>query len=577
MSLCANTLTRYPSLIESSDIDGGSSVAVLTYLKCVIESVDHPELLRLIFEYLLAIPDKPQVEEKISRPTTLARRRKSQQLVTHLAQGQEKPLPDLFTLMDLVQTSMRSRNQQTVTATLRLVSMMLRSHHQYDFSIFEVDHCDGKLRLRTRGAYERDTTFLFSIAETLFDDPSLGEIYEAHLDDAQNLLESHRCSFQFLSLPGTDPFGGQMRETGLQTGGVYTISAEDKIIFSLVSLLEGFLTNDIETNLGLTQVFSNLTSCPSLRLDPWLLGDPVEDEMAPDADDASDNGLDGSEHDDTITLTNVPERKPENESGTDKDSKTKDRQKSNSTQPAQSLVFVALDALVSQVEKFRRDIENFDTYLAERRHVFKVGEDSEKENANKAGAPRQPEDSTTIPLLKNKPIAQIGSISERLLSEHSSSNVSGSSSPRGRQLQTPPSPTLVGRLNHLRISSSRSPSKKLAPRAFSPSPLRKDSISTTPPTRVLTPMGPADALGQKIRIKSNREDGRTVVDIWGNDASSVHSESVAAGSVDGEQWHGREISLSHLLTNVIILQEFVLELAAIVEVRARLFGEVEFM
>ena len=37
------------------------------------------------------------------------------------------------------------------------------------------------------------------------------------------------------------------------------------------------------------------------------------------------------------------------------------------------------------------------------------------------------------------------------------------------------------------------------------------------------------------------------------------------------------VSLSHVLTNIVILQEFILELAAVMQVRASLFGEVKFV
>jgi hypothetical protein len=37
------------------------------------------------------------------------------------------------------------------------------------------------------------------------------------------------------------------------------------------------------------------------------------------------------------------------------------------------------------------------------------------------------------------------------------------------------------------------------------------------------------------------------------------------------------VSLSHVLTDIIVLQEFLLELAALIQVRAGLFGEVRFM
>jgi len=56
-----------------------------------------------------------------------------------------------------------------------------------------------------------------------------------------------------------------------------------------------------------------------------------------------------------------------------------------------------------------------------------------------------------------------------------------------------------------------------------------------------------------------------------SDGIRARSESLRS-EARGQETVG--ISLSHLLTNVIILQEFLLELAAIIEVRASLFSEV---
>jgi len=44
-----------------------------------------------------------------------------------------------------------------------------------------------------------------------------------------------------------------------------------------------------------------------------------------------------------------------------------------------------------------------------------------------------------------------------------------------------------------------------------------------------------------------------------------------------EEEEKKLVSVSHVLTNVILLQEFLLELAALVQVRAGLFGEVRFI
>lgn len=55
------------------------------------------------------------------------------------------------------------------------------------------------------------------------------------------------------------------------------------------------------------------------------------------------------------------------------------------------------------------------------------------------------------------------------------------------------------------------------------------------------------------------------------------SENVTADAeVELEKEDVREASLGHIITNVVILQEFVLELVALMQVRASLFSEVRF-
>ena len=562
-------------------MDGGSSVAVLTYLRCVIESIDHAELLHVTLQYLLAIPDKIQEDITPVRPTTLAQRRKSQTLISNLAQGQEKPMPDLFTLVDLIQTSLQSHNQQTVTATLRLVSVLLRSQHQYAISsIIKNQPIGHDVPFRTMAAHNRDTTILFSLAEDLIEHDDLGEMYETHLQDARVLLEAHCCSTRLLALP--DAAGADFPSIKEHSSSVqpHLIRPDDPLIKSLVSLLEDFLVNDIGTNLSLTQAFSTLASCGNTRLEFWLLGDPVQHEDLSIQETASDDDLDDSDNDDTIPINKGDD--------TDLTSSEVTLKPVNLERPTQELkgttnvtspVFAALEDLVQQVERFRRDIREFDTYLAERRHVFRVGEDIEKAVANDLPPSRTSQESSRPSHSRVRSVPQIGSLSKRLMSETSSANASRSSSPRGRQLNDPPSSTLAGRLNHLRISPSPSPSKS-ASRTFSPSPLQKDatpsgSNSSTPPKRAITPIGPADALRQNIKLKIKFSGHRNDTPDMTSETSSIRSESVTAETKTADET--REVTLSHILTNVIILQEFILELAAIVQVRASLFGEVKFV
>ena len=565
----------YPSLMESSDADGGSSVAVLTYLRCIIESIDNPELIHLTLKYLLAVPDIPEDERKPARPTTLARRRKSQDLITNLTQGQEKPMPDLFTLVDLVLTSLRSRNQQTVTATLRLISVILRSQHQSALSTMIKTEDSGDLPVRTIGAHNRDTALLFSMAEDLIFHDDLREAYDAHLEDARTLLETHCCSPLLLPLPVSDVVSRNAAsacfEERVDPLKPHSIRLDDPLLNALVSLLEDFLVNDIATNMGLTQAFATLISCGNTRLEHWLLQEPTEYEASPNRSAISDDGLDDPDHDDTITLNNRVSTSKLKAQPPERVSVPEPHVASRVPSP----VFAALDSLVQQVETFRHDIQEFDTYVAERRHVFKVGDDINKDVANDSSShSRKSEDSSRPTYSKTGNTTQIGSISERLMSETSSADISRSSSPRGRQKDIPATPNLVGHLAYLKISPSRSPSKTDS-RAFSPSPLRKDSVTSTPPKRVITPMGPADALRQKVKIKMKESDDKNhKEDVGDSETSSIRSGSVVQDTHTMEEF--KETTLSHLLTNIVILQEFILELAAIIQVRGSLFGEVQF-
>ena len=64
-------------------------------------------------------------------------------------------------------------------------------------------------------------------------------------------------------------------------------------------------------------------------------------------------------------------------------------------------------------------------------------------------------------------------------------------------------------------------------------------------------------------------------------APGAHSTDPSSGfntpkEQASEQQRTTEVSLAHILTNTIILQDFILELAAVVQTRASLFDEVRF-
>lgn len=554
MRLNNDRFHRYPSLLESSDTDGGSSVAVLTYLRFIFGSIHYPDLIRLVMQYLLALPEPQPDDSNVSRPTTLARRRKSYTLRRDLAMGEEKPSPDIYTLVDLVLTSLQTHNQQTITATLRLCTTVLSKQHPYAISTLvkviqpkTVDH------RRTLNTHNLHVDTLLSMAEDLAANDGLQESYQTHLLDAQNLLETHSCSSHLLALPGLETKPGSGAKMGhdcivSKPVGSHMIAMDDPLLTQLLNILKNFLVNDIEVNLSLTQLFTVMASCGYTSIEGWLLRHINEDCFPSDKDACKTEKNDDVEEQ-SPSITN------------------EDQEKELISSNSFPTIFATFDSLIEQVDSFRRKIQDFDIFLVERRHIFKVNEEMESTLANTSAPSRVSEDSnSTSPKRWQKP-NHLVSLSQKFLSETTSSNASRASSPRGRQQDDLPSP-LAKKLGHLRISPSPSPSKSTL-RTFSASPLRRDP---SPPKRA-TPMGPPDALRQKIKLGAVYA-RRTfpVQETGGSEASSIRSGSIDPAGWDAEEV--KEVTLGHLLTNIIILQEFMLELGAMIEVRASLFGEV---
>lgn len=591
-------------------MDGGSSVAVLTYLRCILGSINHPDLIQIMLQYLLAIPESPTENLFTSRPTTLARRRKSQNLIINLAKGEEKPSPNLFTLVDLISTSLRSNNQQTVTAGLRLCSAIISTHHQYAIqTLVRVQSLGDAESRRTLGSHNAEVEILLSMAEEIATEDGLEESYETHMQDVRNLLETHSCSTRLLAIPSS-PFvpskGTPMQASlGSKAVGFHTISTDDPLLTNLLFLLDRFLVNDIETNLSLTHALTSLASCGYTRLEGWFLGNDSDDEHSNEKEISSDD-LQSSQDDDQCGIGASDESR-----NWKLDDLQLARRESTRHSSSTSPIFGVLNSLLQQVETLRLKIQDFDIYLAERKHIFKIGEEIDSALSEPPAPVQKSEDFKKSHSTAATPQNQnhlIGSISQRLMSENNSpSNVSRSSSPRGRQQSdSSTSTTLVARLSHLRISPSPSPAKRGA-RNYSSSPFRTKAgpvLSTTPPRRVATPMGPPGVLHQKIKIPPtslhDQQQQLPFPTTHHNHASSplggeLSSETSSVRSSDsagppiteaGEHRHGiglakdgdaREVSLGHVLTNVVILQEFMLELAALVEVRACLFDEVRFV
>jgi len=530
-------LSRYPSLLESSDIDGGSAVAVLTYIRVILDTLEHPDIIHLILSYLMALHEKPPTPSTAPPTPSVARRRKSLDLLTMAAKADSKPSPDLFSLADLILTSLKSKSQQTVAATLRLVSIILRKHHSYSIStLLKVKRIDEGALQRTIGAHTKEMKLLFSMVNRIgVDDDSGADSYEAYLKDNLELLECHSCSAKALEIK--NPQENQRSESKAKDLYTHTLRLDDPLLKSVVELLSTFFSNSVETNLILTCVIVDLASCCYMKPEGWLLYDPAHYEYDEDSDEEFEEEWEEliaeGELGDGL-LEGLERKQMKGLKRARKEPKWTD------TPP----VMEVLQSLTKQIEAYRREIPDLDDKLYERKNAFRLT-DHLNEAMSGQGVPPQPS----------------RSLSSQNVFDSFISAVSPSSSVRGRPLQA--------QLDGSGYSTpNRPPSNRIpARRMFSPDGDRVGGRPRSGTARDSVPFGThvADTSMRKVRSLHPAQfmppppDEEGGSDAGGSARSATPVDRPTSGgvSVAGSvrvESKEREFSLSHLLTNVLILQ-----------------------
>jgi hypothetical protein len=590
----ADMILRYPSLLESSDVDGGSSVAVLTYLKRILEALDHPDMIHLILHYLLALPDTTPAPTGSRASVSAARKRKSMDLATMMQgfQVEAASTPALFNLVDLIQGSLRSSSEQTISVTLQLVSVILRRHHRYAVTTLlwtKQIISDGPQR--TIGAHDMEMDFLLSLAGSIGGDDNFDEVYENHLKDCMGILESHPCS---VTLIAPKSVGGTTKLTGSQASipgaprdiRPHTLRPEDPMLKTLLGILATFFTNSIETNLSLTGAIIDLASCGFMRIDGWLLPDSTKYVYDEDEDQPEDPYFmalgDPIEIQEKIQIRELKKARR-----TPKWDETK-----------VPVLLNQLKMLVDQVSAYRTEIPRFDELLQQRREAFQTASSSASTPIPIRQPPPRSSFESSSRSASPPRTSAFDSLAQRIFPELGTP--SRSNSPRGRRSQERSS-GLSGGYGLSTPTTSRSavpppqfpmgldtPSRSNS-RAFSPSPLR-DAETTlrkhgVPPSQAAAfaavdqsilarKVGLPDTKGEINPIPfpnlRGNADGSKEGSVQGTDDGSVSGE----GESEDEK---KMVSVNHILTNVIMLQEFLLEVAALVQVRAGLFGEVRYV
>ena len=506
----------YPSLLQSSDTDAGSSVAVLHYMTAMLESLEYPDLMNMMLAYLLAVEeddsqavsDTPITPSNPPRSPTAVRRRQSLMLLTAPRNPDDAVEPTLFSLVDLILNNVNSQNSQSVYAALKLSSTLLNRQKRFAFgTLLRVQRRRGNDVMRTAGALEQEVEKMTELATSLHSHVDLEGAYTGLTEDIRLTIEAQ--------VPSLSP-GQQFDETNDTVTGRYIISPDDHFLRMLRSLLRTFFTNSVDVNLALTQAIVAVAVCIEIRLDAWLAVEPSSYSFQDKALGQLRQWQTHLEQEEQESLRALQQA---------------------SLQPVwsrdhTSIVYATLEALAQELDVVRSSASNLDQLISSRKTMLEAANlDAPLMSDDTASSPAQP---SFLDILKpSRGHSRSSSRSSLARGRQRQSNIG---SPHSASLATSPAPKRTAELD-TSISSPMNAIKSI----FMPPP--PDTPSTT------------DVLMQQITFPGTKYD--------------------QADATSGDGQEVRKASLNHVLTNVVVLQEFILELVAVLQVRAAVLGEKE--
>ena len=507
----------------------------------------------MILQYLLALLDYTAASPKTPRSPAAVKRRQSLLLLSVPEKEDDKLNPSLFNLVDLVLGSTASSNPQTVTAALKLTTVILSKNHGYALgSLVKVMHFHHNEPHRTVGSLNIELETYLNLAIDLAGMDGVDEAYNNYLKDVLSTLETHPCSLKSIAPPLTsthrpgyfDPIEPSAKEVC-----PHYILPEDPLFQCIIDLLLNFLSNNVETNLALTEAIITLGSCSQLCLEGWLSVNHTDyhfEGSRPKPAEFANENLHNM-----YMAARLPTWAPS----------------------ATPQLLACLQQLQTQVDALRSDIQDWDDHVANRKNAFRFNEemiDAMKISTPQVKPVRLPSDTPTGSWTPQIP--------KHVLDR--SAAPSRTQSPRGRKEAfaeargTPTSSPAPSRFGGQTLvgSPSRALSPLPAPRATRRQPTLLSDIDAN-----LASLKQADFLKRRIRFR-RPADSQTIEVLLSKyqPPPKDAEEDAASSAIEEETDDIRDASLLHIITNVIILQNFVLELVALMQVRASLFNEVKF-
>ncbi|KAI8647836.1 Retinoic acid induced 16-like protein-domain-containing protein [Parasitella parasitica] len=558
----------YPSILECSDVDG-SSVAVMSYIDLILQTLEHDELSKVVVGYLMDDGDQsPSADTK----------EKS------VVKDASVSFID-FTLKDLILSRLKSTSQTTVIATLKLLKTLVTNHCQYSLGLLSISPDTSKTpTIVSHHLREVELYFSLIIAiDALHAEEILACGYEEYLRDAEAALDNDWC-YQNLkpaaeaANDGPQALKARRRRSFKygQHGGKeeaqkrakpcllarHLVRSTDPLLQILLGLLSHFFTQSSELNLALTGVISALALCPYRSLEGWIAFSESDRTNQNDVLLLNSNGQPAVGQTKTRrqdVYVGYESMIPVNDDD-DEDDRSIDfgaeRESNKKTMPtyfkSYPPFFTLLRTLTQQVDYYRSEVQSFDKLLEERRNALISGE--------------------------------ISFLDKRAVSPSSSTSTS-TSSYRAHQFNA--SSIFDRRPSILRPSvSTDTRTPILSPSSSASTAMGSPRISSQPPpipavnmnVVLNNPMSPLTLHVKKTSLTriqplfpSNfvSDRGEPILDL-SDDDEHTFAPKTTDPSQPKRLDKSTEITLSMLLNNIVILEETIKELVALMQVRCSL-------
>ncbi|KAL0581754.1 hypothetical protein V5O48_000336 [Marasmius crinis-equi] len=589
----------YPAVLECSDTDG-SAVAVMSYIEIMIRSLREGQMSDLLVDFLIS-EDNDEVRPR-QRPHSLmtlnnesapprsqvtaaekkSRRKSSAMAILEIEAPEAKKQSEYFTstrftLKDLLLSNLRSKHQPAITSSLQLLHTILLQHPRLitDRIILVISDPDATAfpHPALLNSTTADSVTKADIAEDedeeTFVYPTDSEEKEAPGEPLHYLPETTFSTHEremglYLNLVSrvdpshnSDPFSTgyehYLRDAlfAIQEQAVYRnaytsdpserrsskhrINVNDPIISTILDSLRKFFSNTPECNIALTGALATLAIHPDRSLAGWLTF-ASNDRPSGDAD--IDLDIDGDGDDRSI------------------DYQIAENLATQSTYlPASSMdansrpvVHTIFHGLVAQLERYRQQVANFDQFFLERRQGLLFSENLTDALSLAIELTEEPAKLPSTPVqqdkAKSKPSASSSFMSLLTPKKNRTKPSTVPSTP-----STPP----------------KHETKGVAASPFAPHYKKTGSITVEPfvaPAPVSGPWTPA----KNTKWSADEED------VFGSGWSERSQRQSSVSDDDDEQEDSRPstITLSHLLDNVVILEESLKELVAIIHARRSL-------